>query len=448
MIELNDISYDKTVNTIGSDRSEKARLPANSKVLGGAFVSILLFMAIYCARPEDWIAGLMFVPLAKIAGILAFVSFVFSIKDLRWPLPKEVVYLILLVCQLFATVPTSAWPSGALKETIDFSKVVLIVIVMISVMNTPKRLRQIVFIQSVSVAVIAGVTIWKAQMILGRLKGVLQSYYSDPNDLALIIVITLPLALALLLLDTGLWKAFWASAMLVMTYVVLLTGSRGGFLTLVVTASVCVWEFGVRRRRYVFLLAFVLAGVGLLFSSSGLVGKRLKGTFDASENTAASYASAQAREEIFWRSIEVTLQHPFLGVGPGNFQIVSGSWHVTHNSFTSMSSEGGIPALIWYSLILWTGLQNVKAVKRLAKRQKQLSIFASALQASLTGYIVGSLFLSETYQFFPYFLVTYTTALLWMAKRSDKRPVKERFECSTESTNDSWQFVTQSQLVP
>jgi hypothetical protein len=37
---------------------------------------------------------------------------------------------------------------------------------------------------------------------------------------------------------------------------------------------------------------------------------------------------------------------------------------------------------------------------------------AGALLASLTGYLVGSFFLSVAYQFFPYILVAYTTALL------------------------------------
>jgi hypothetical protein len=39
--------------------------------LVGAYVSLLLFIVIYCARPEDWISGLAVVPIAKIAGGLA-----------------------------------------------------------------------------------------------------------------------------------------------------------------------------------------------------------------------------------------------------------------------------------------------------------------------------------------------------------------------------------------
>src|ERR1700730_3896340 len=36
-----------------------------------AFLWLSAFFVVYCARPEDWIPGLTFIPLAKITGILA-----------------------------------------------------------------------------------------------------------------------------------------------------------------------------------------------------------------------------------------------------------------------------------------------------------------------------------------------------------------------------------------
>jgi O-antigen ligase len=204
--------------------------------------------------------------------------------------------------------------------------------------------------------------------------------------------------------------------MLVMLYAIFLTGSRGGFIALIVTAAVLLWEFAIRgRRRYLLALA-VLAGVILWQSSSSLLVGRLKGTFNQHEDTAAAYDSAEARRQLFWRSVEITKEHPLIGVGPGNFQEVSGSWHVTHNSFTEMSAEGGVPAFILYMLILWCGLKNLRAIKRVARGQAESRLLARALLASLAGYVVGSLFLSVAYQFFPYFLVAYTTALFRIAK--------------------------------
>ena len=143
--------------------------------------------------------------------------------------------------------------------------------------------------------------------------------------------------------------------------------ARGGFITLIVITAILLFEFAIRGHRRYLLVLTALAAVVLWRSSSGMLLARLEGTFDTKENVASAYGSAQQREQLFWRSVEVTKEHPLFGVGPGNFQVISGDWHVTHNSFTQMSSEGGVPALIFYLLILWTGFKNLRKTKQLRR---------------------------------------------------------------------------------
>ena len=99
-------------------------------------------------------------------------------------------------------------------------------------------------------------------------------------------------------------------------------------------AAVCLWVFAIRGRRRYLLVLTALVGVIIWQSSSGMLRMRLNGTFDEKEDTASAYDSAMERQQLFWRSIEVTEEHPLFGVGPGNFQVISGMWLVTHNSFT------------------------------------------------------------------------------------------------------------------
>ena len=147
-----------------------------------------------------------------------------------------------------------------------------------------------------------------------------------------------------------------------------------------------------------------LAGFILWQSSNGVLIGRLKGTFNVKEDTAAAFGSAQARQQLFWQSIEVTEDHPFFGVGPGNFDQVSGQWHTTHNSLTLMSSEGGIPALVLYVLILWCGFKNLRATTRLARGQAVSSVLARALVRQFSR--IRSRFFISQYglQFFTLFL--------------------------------------------
>ena len=112
--------------------------------------------------------------------------------------------------------------------------------------------------------------------------------------------------------------------MLVMAYVVFLTGSRGGFAAFIVVVAICLWEFAIRGRRRYLLLIAAAAGVVLWQFAGGMLAERLRGTFDPNDESTPAYASAQMRQQLFWRSVEITKEHPLLGVGPGNFAQVSG----------------------------------------------------------------------------------------------------------------------------
>ena len=388
--------------------------------LACAYWALFLFMIIYCARPQDWVSGLMALPLARIAGVLALLSFFFSVRQIRFPLPHEIILLGLLVGQLFATVPMSpVWPGGAFWNTLGFAKVLIIFAVIVTTVNTTRRLQGIILIQAASLVAVAGVAVWRGRLSAGRLEGLLGGSYSNPNDLALAAVISLPLCLALLFLSrSGLGKVAWMAAILLLIYTVLLTASRGGSLSLAIAFAVCMWEFGIRgRRRYLLLLTAIVVVVFWQSSSATLVA-RLKGTFNAKQEAASSYASVRQRQRLFRRSIEVTEAHPLFGVGPGNFHVISGNWQVAHNSFTEMSAEGGLPALALYVWILWSGFRNLRAVKRFARGRRTLTVLASGLNASLAAYAVGSFFASTAYLYTPYFLVAYTIALLWIARAS------------------------------
>lgn len=387
--------------------------------LAAAYWFLIVFMVIDCARPEDWIPGLHLIPLAKIAAILALIALLLAIGQIRQRFPREMIYLLLLSGQLFVTVPFAIWRGGAFQGALAFAKVVAIVLVIVLAVRTAKRLRWLVFTQTAALAVVAAVSVVKGRMAAGRLEGVLNGSFSNSNDLALGIAITLPLCLVFLFRSKSrLRKVLWALAMLVMVYAIYLTQSRAGLLSLIVAAAFCLWDFSIRgRRRY--LLAIVPVTVLVL---GLLVGQGLRNRFDAifsesNQSQQSAYESAQARREIFIKSLEVTATHPFLGIGPGNFPIISGSWHVTHNSYTQMSAEAGIPALLLYVLILWRGFKNTGTIKRIARGRREAVLLASGFRASLAAFIVGSFFASVAYEFFPYFLVAYTTALSQVTAR-------------------------------
>ncbi len=194
---------------------------------------------------------------------------------------------------------------------------------------------------------IAIMSIVNAHILRGRLQSVLSGMYGSPNDLALVVDLSLPLCLALALTTRGYWeKLAWACTMLAMVYAVFLTASRGGAIALIVAALVCVWELGVKNRRFYLLLLVPIVLVLVWFFGGNALRERFEqtnvDTTTMNQETEAS-GSAQQRKELFLKSVQVTAQHPLFGVGPGNFEVISGVWHVTHNSYTQISAEAGIP---------------------------------------------------------------------------------------------------------
>lgn len=398
--------------TYEEDGSSPDRQP---QPLAGAYFWLVLFFLVYCGRPEDWVPGLSVVPLAKITGVLALLSFLLSIGTVRWRLPREMVYLLLLVVQLWIAVPLSpVWRGGAFEKMLEFSKVLLIMFVMMAAVTTLTRLRRLIFVQAACVAMIAVVTLAEGFNQPGRLQGAIRGIYSNSNDLALTLVLTLPFCLAFLLRTRGLLrKVVWALAGFVMIYVTMLTESRAGLLALIASGSLCLWDFGIKRKRALLVVLFGGVGLAILFLAGGSIRDRFTAMFEdqLSGDRRSARTSAEQREDLLKKSLAVIAEHPLFGIGPGNFSSISGNWHDQHNSYTQVGSEGGLPGLLLYLLILWRAFANLRETRGLASLKSEEILFAAALRASLAGFLIGSFFASVAYDFFPYFLVGYSTAL-------------------------------------
>jgi putative inorganic carbon (hco3(-)) transporter len=392
-----------------------------------AYKFVLLFMVIYFARPEDWIPGVELLHLAKVVGLLAILAFLAELGNARQRWPRECVYLFLLLGQMFLTVPfASLWRGGAFGTTRDFANVVPMILVVCLAVNTIPRLRTILFCQVASVAVIAPIAIVKFRHAGGRLEGVLNGSYSNSNDFALTMVIALPICLAFMLRSrNSAVKAIWLVCMALMTYSIVLTASRAGILAFAVAMGIALWHFSVKGRHRYLLVLFAGLAVGALFFGGGELKTRYEAIFNVQKSQSA-YDSAQQRDMLLKESIALTFEHPIFGLGPGNFQVASGVWHVTHNTYTQMSSETGLPGFILYVMILVCAWKNLRRARRMARHQTELLLFAGALQASLAAFLVGSFFASEGYQYFTYFLVAYTTAIYQIAKRQSRTAISGR----------------------
>lgn len=405
---------------------QSQELAVQREPLPGAFFWLSAFYVVYCARPEDWIPGLHYLPLAKISGIFALLGLLMSRgrakRSLR-NLPKEAKYFIAIIGLLFFSALISpVWKGGAFFKTIDFSKGLVAWILTFIVVTSFARLRRIIFIQSASVAVIAVVSIVKGRSH-PRLEGAIGGIYSNPNDLAFAMALTLPFCFAFLLSTRSISrKAGWAAAMLAMCLALFMTSSRAGFIDLVTTGTVCLWLFGIKGRRIHMVVAATVVALAVGIAAGG----RLKNRFLAissrnveNEVDLSAHESYEQRRFLMGQSLQAIAHYPF-GLGLGDFTVYSGVWRDVHVSYLQIAAEGGIASLVLYLLFFGRGFSNLKRLRRMRIRDPEVNLFSGALYAILIGFVVGACFAPEAYQYFPYFAVSYTSVLLAMAKEGEQ----------------------------
>ena len=401
-----------------------------------AYRALVVFTFLYYARPEDLIPGLQSIPVGKISGGVALVGLIASLarSKIKTKLPLEMKLLLAMFAQMCLSIPFAYWRGGAFDTVFNkFSKAVLTALLVILIVESIQQLRTLLFIQAASVAIATTLSVIIHPGGGYRLQGVLGGILENPNDLAINIAINWPLGLAFLFCAKGpIKKGLWALGMLGMLYGVICTYSRSGMMALILCLLVCLWEFGVRAKRFhVLALAGILAviGVGVAISTPRYV-LQMRSIFEGDIKGARDRGSWEARHEILNQSIDLAIHNPMFGVGPGNFPSVTQSWVVAHNTFTELAAEAGFPALLLFLIILGLAFRNLRRARRMGHRKGgEIQVFASAMWASLAAYMLGAAFSSTEYNLFVYFMVAYTSVLYRLSQTvpapESSKPEKE-----------------------
>jgi O-antigen ligase len=103
-----------------------------------------------------------------------------------------------------------------------------------------------------------------------------------------------------------------------------------------------------------------------------------------------------------------------LGVGIGNYHIVGIQELATHNAYTQVAAEIGIPAAVLYTSFIVGPLLRLRQIERETAGVRcyvRTHYLAVGLQASLVGYMIGSFFAPVAYQWGVYYLVGYAVCL-------------------------------------
>lgn len=387
------------------------------------FYALALYLFFYLSRIFDLIGINL-----KITMILNLVFWaaavasggIFRVLESRTARLMGLFYVCMIV-----SYPFSMWRGGSVESMTAALRSLLLMASIIALAVTTTWTMRLMYVIGISMAM-AGVlsAVFGEQSDLGRL-ALASGTLSDPNVYAMSLLMGLPFVLMQVKNEES-WfrKAIPLAAILPILYAAIQTGSRGGLIAMGVLFGVLLLRSSMEKRIALLVLAGMGVAAALVIFPEQVMGRYL--TFfraaqsgNVADNEIAA-ASASARKYLFIRSIELTLQNPLVGVGPGMFSNAEGSdareqgykgvWHETHNTYTQVSSEIGIPAMLLYISGLVTalgGIYRISKTKGPPGKQEWEKVRNAAfyLHLSLVTAMAGACFLSIGYNG-PLFILT------------------------------------------
>jgi putative inorganic carbon (HCO3(-)) transporter len=406
------------------------------------YTGLLGFTIILLFRPQDDIPALEMIRPAELFAVLAVAPMLLHRFACRLPVfrvTRETIALFAFAGVMLATVPFSIWPGGAIMEFVEtFSKVLVIFVLMMNTVTTPRRIQQISTLMFLAGGYIAARGIFNyvrgVNLIEGgRLAGPVGGIFGNPNDLALNLVALLPLAIVAAFgrrYSTP-WRWIAALSALLMMATIVFTKSRGGMIGLaVMLLALVVLSFRVRPSLAVGLVAGVLIATPFVPQSFT---ERMATIFNPEADAAAFTGSHEARTTVMKEGLTVFWERPLTGVGAGQFANYDypgrvERWREAHNSLIQVAADLGVFGLIAFAYLIYRAIRTSLWLRRTlgpqpARREPSAAVqvlasedrdflhdHAVATGAAMLGWLTSAMFASVAYSWTFYYLLALAVA--------------------------------------
>ena len=348
---------------------------------------------------------------------------------------------IFFAAWLVLDVPTSLWRGGSLTVLWGYlPRSLMLYFFIMSFVATLSENRRLMNINIFASFLLVLNCMAFGSMKSGRLEIPDSLFFENANDLGLALLLGV-CQTAYLFFRPGMRTKLWGGAVALSSLFYLMkTGSRGCFGALLLTGCV---GFLLSRQKLLFGFLGTLGLIAALIATPGDLRNRLTSLVSdpasaafSTEDELSSYGSQVQRELLLRQSLDLTVQHPVFGVGPGQFAVAvfedskregkKANWLGTHNSYTQASSECGLPALFAYvGIILWT-LKTSWKIHRWSVDRPGMDAIAWLSYSLLLGtiaYASGTFFFHVAYTSFLPILSGSVAALSSVARSAATRSV-------------------------
>jgi O-antigen ligase len=355
-------------------------------------------------------------------------------------------FMLAFTACFLASIPFGVWRGGSLQILTD--QWLMGVVVFTATASLISDFRQYIRTAktiALAILVLTIICLTFGTMENGRLF-LERGRFANPNEMAQALLLGMPFWWALYMsFRSPVGKLLAGCSLALMFYVIGETGSRGALISVMVIVVFLFVRASLAGKVKLLVSAAALLTLAVLILPGGLK-TRYQTFFRQDEPDAeAAYgnqspsdsamlgsavASTNSRKDMLIRSLVITLHHPILGVGPGNFAVEEnamareegkprGAWLGTHNTFTQVSSECGIPALFFYLGIVALSLKKTYSLYRRTKSLpalKEIGAHALGLHYSLIAFVLTGMFVHAAYTALLPVLAGLTVSLLRTAE--------------------------------
>lgn len=401
----------------GRGRAAARATPASSR---WPFRFLLAFTVVLVLAPQAYITPLRPFHLALVSVVLAALAYAsdrLARGEELLPMTRATVLSLGLLALAVVTLPVAIWPAGSLHDlTKLYLKVLIVFWLLANAVDSVPKLRTVAALLTAMSVVLSlsgiasfftgGFASEEMSHGLSRIVGYRAPLTANPNDLALMLNLLLPLAVALFF-DSRRprWRLALLLCMCLDVVAIVATYSRGGFLVLGCTGAVYLWKLYRRDRR----APAIAAGVMMLVAIPLLPGAYMARLKTVTDFHGGPTNSVQARWTDMKAAAHYAMYHPLIGAGLGMDilalnQVRGPTWTKVHDVYLQYAVELGLPGLLLFLLLLRECHRCVAQAERLARADQTLGLLAEGLGVSLIAFTIAAVFYPDAYEFYFYYI--------------------------------------------
>ncbi|MEN6474577.1 MAG: O-antigen ligase family protein [Syntrophaceae bacterium] len=350
------------------------------------------------------------------AAIIAFIAYLFAAKKSShgfMEINTNRFFVLFAVMQVISS--AFVWLTGAVETLNLWIRIGIVYFLITQLVTDEKKVRMVALMMVLGLAYLSYFSIsnYVVDYIPGLRAGAF-GWYENPNDLAIILVTAIPLALLLANTSTSfLGRLLYMALAAMFTFNVLFTGSRNGLLGLMAVGVIGIMSsYKIPKLLRSCLIIGLLGAVLTVGVSNVLTRSDLQGHVSGDE-------SSESRIEQWKAGARMLVHNPLFGIGREQFPDRAsdyGGIHgmYPHNTLVQVFSETGLPGGIFFVMFAVYPLYEARRYfQRPRKKTPVLSAVGAYrfIIAALVGFWACAFF-SNRYQYYIlYVLVALVVAI-------------------------------------